>query len=73
MTSPTFKDNNWLSSARALNAAEFLIENNNLDPRNLKYSGRGSMSRLPTILPQREEPRTEESKSGFSMSIVEDN
>jgi chemotaxis protein MotB len=41
MTSPTFKDNNWLSSARALNAAEFLIENNNLDPRNLKYSGRG--------------------------------
>ncbi len=41
MTSPGFKDNNWLSSARALNAAEFLIENNKLDPRNLKYSGRG--------------------------------
>lgn len=41
MTSPTFKDNNWLSSARALNAAEFLIENNKLDPKMLKYSGRG--------------------------------
>lgn len=41
MTSPTFKDNNWLSSARALNAAEFLIENNNLDPKMVKYSGRG--------------------------------
>lgn len=41
MTSPTFKDNNWLSSARALNAAEFLIENNKLDPQNVKYSGRG--------------------------------
>lgn len=41
MTSPTFKDNNWLSSARALNAAEFLINNNKLDPQNLKYSGRG--------------------------------
>lgn len=41
MTSPTFKDNNWLSSARALNAAEFLIKNNRLDPKNVKYSGRG--------------------------------
>lgn len=41
MTSPTFKDNNWLSSARALNAAEFLIDNNKLDPKNVKYSGRG--------------------------------
>lgn len=41
MTSPTFKDNNWLSSARALNAAEFLIENNKLNPQNVKYSGRG--------------------------------
>jgi chemotaxis protein MotB len=41
MTSPTFKDNNWLSSARALNAAEFLIDNNKLDPQNVKYSGRG--------------------------------
>jgi chemotaxis protein MotB len=41
MTSPTFKDNNWLSSARALNAAEFLIDNNKLNPQNVKYSGRG--------------------------------
>jgi len=36
-----YKDNNWLSSARALNAAEYLIENNNIDPKLLKYSGRG--------------------------------
>ncbi|WP_087758769.1 OmpA/MotB family protein [Herbinix luporum] len=41
MASPTFKDNNWLSSARALNAAEFLIKNNKLDPKLVKYSGRG--------------------------------
>lgn len=41
MTSPTFKDNNWLSSARALNAAEFLIDNNKLNPETVKYSGRG--------------------------------
>ena len=41
MTSPTFKDNNWLSSARALNAAEFLIDNNKLNPDTVKYSGRG--------------------------------
>lgn len=41
MVSKTFKNNNWLSSARALNAAEFLIENNKLDPKMLKYSGRG--------------------------------
>lgn len=41
MTSPTFKDNNWLSSARALSAADFLINNNKLNPQNVKYSGRG--------------------------------
>ena len=41
MTSGTYKDNNWLSSARALNAADYLIKNNNLDPAKLKYSGRG--------------------------------
>lgn len=41
MRSSTFENNNWLSSARALNAAEFLINNNNLDPQNVKYSGRG--------------------------------
>ncbi len=41
MTSGSFKDNNWLSSARALNAAEFLINNSKLDPTHIKYSGRG--------------------------------
>lgn len=41
MSSSRFKDNNWLSSARALNAADFLINNNKLDPQNVKYSGRG--------------------------------
>ncbi len=41
MTSGRFDNNNWLSSARALNAAEFLINNNKLDPKMVKYSGRG--------------------------------
>ena len=41
MTSSAYRDNNWLSSARALNAAEYLIDNSGLDPTNLKYSGRG--------------------------------
>lgn len=41
MSSNSFKDNNWLSSARALNAAEYLIDNNKLDPAKVKYSGRG--------------------------------
>ena len=36
-----FSDNNWLSSARALNAAEYLIQNCGIDPDYLKYSGRG--------------------------------
>jgi len=36
-----YRDNNWLSSARALNAAEFLIKNCDIDPTKLKYSGRG--------------------------------
>lgn len=36
-----FADNNWLSSARALNAAEFLIDKCGIDPARLKYSGRG--------------------------------
>lgn len=39
--SSEYKDNNWLSSARALNAAEFLIDNCDIDPDRLKYSGRG--------------------------------
>jgi chemotaxis protein MotB len=41
MNSSTYKDNNWLSSARALNAADYLIENSGLDPAFVKYSGRG--------------------------------
>jgi chemotaxis protein MotB len=41
MNSTTFKDNNWLSSARALNATEYLIENSGLEPGMVKYSGRG--------------------------------
>lgn len=41
MTSGSFQDNNWLSSARALKAAEYLIETHNLDPSKIKYSGRG--------------------------------
>lgn len=41
ISSKAFKDNNWLSSARALNAADFLIKTNHMDPKKLKYSGRG--------------------------------
>lgn len=41
MSSSTYKDNNWLSSARALNAADYLITIKNLDPAKIKYSGRG--------------------------------
>jgi len=41
VTSGNFKDNNWLSTARALNAAQYLIDNCDLDPASLKYSGRG--------------------------------
>lgn len=41
ITRSTYKNNNWLSSARALYTAEFLIENNELNPETIKYSGRG--------------------------------
>ena len=41
MTSGSFKDNNWLSSARALYSAEYLISAGGLDPAQIKYSGRG--------------------------------
>lgn len=41
MNSSTYRDNNWLSSARALNAAEYLIDVCGIDPETLKYSGRG--------------------------------
>jgi len=36
-----FKDNNVLSSARALSVFEYLIENTTLDPATIKHSGRG--------------------------------
>ena len=39
--SSQYKDNNWLSSARALNAAEYLINECGINPAKLKYSGRG--------------------------------
>lgn len=41
MNNSKYKDNNWLSSARALNAADYLIKKCKLDPRYIKYSGRG--------------------------------
>jgi len=41
MVSGAYKDNNWLSSARALNAADYLIKTKHLDPAKIKYSGRG--------------------------------
>lgn len=41
MTGSKFRDNNWLSSARALNAADFLIKKCGMDPAYIKYSGRG--------------------------------
>ncbi len=41
MSGSKYKDNNWLSSARALNAADYLITKGKLDPAYIKYSGRG--------------------------------
>jgi chemotaxis protein MotB len=41
ISNSNFRDNNWLSSARALNAAEYLIDKCGIDPDFLKYSGRG--------------------------------
>ncbi len=37
----TYKDNNWLSSARALNVAAYLIEKKGLNPKTLSWTGRG--------------------------------
>lgn len=39
--SSVYQNNNWLSSARALNTAEYLIKVKGLDAKTLKYSGRG--------------------------------
>lgn len=36
-----FESNNWLSSARALNAATYLIEEKGLSPATLSWTGRG--------------------------------
>ncbi len=36
-----YKNNNWLSSARALNAATYLMEEKGLDPKTLSWTGRG--------------------------------
>lgn len=39
--SSQFANNNELSSARALSVFDFLLENTNLNPANIKHSGRG--------------------------------
>ena len=39
--SAKFANNNELSSARALNVFDYLVENTNLDPADIKHSGRG--------------------------------
>ncbi|WFR54971.1 flagellar motor protein MotB [Anaerocolumna sp. AGMB13025] len=36
-----FKNNNWLSSARALNAATYLMNEKGLNPKTLSWTGRG--------------------------------
>jgi len=36
-----YSSNNWLSSARALNAAIYLMDEKGLDPKNLSWTGRG--------------------------------
>ncbi|MFV0342268.1 MAG: flagellar motor protein MotB [Anaerocolumna sp.] len=37
----TYLNNNWLSSARALNTATYLIEEKGMDPKTLSWTGRG--------------------------------
>lgn len=41
ISSVAYPNNNWLSSARALNAATYLIEEKGLDPKTLSWTGRG--------------------------------
>ncbi len=41
MRSNAYPDNNWLSSARALNAATYLIKEKGMSPDTLSWSGRG--------------------------------
>lgn len=58
-----YKDNNWLSSARALNAAEYLIGECRIDPSILKYSGRGEYE--PIASNATEEGRAENRRIEF--------
>jgi chemotaxis protein MotB len=37
----TYKDNNWLSSARAINVATYLMDSKGLNPKTLSWTGRG--------------------------------
>lgn len=41
MKSSQYPSNNWLSSARAINAAMYLINEKGLDPKTLSWTGRG--------------------------------
>lgn len=41
MSSGQYPSNNWLSSARAINAAMYLINEKGLDPKTLSWTGRG--------------------------------
>lgn len=41
ISSSLYPNNNWLSSARALNTATYLIEEKNMDPNKLSWTGRG--------------------------------
>lgn len=41
ISNSNYSNNNWLSSARALNAATYLIDECGIDPNYIKYSGRG--------------------------------
>lgn len=41
INSAKFKNNNELSSARALHVFDYLVENTNLNPADIKHSGRG--------------------------------
>ena len=40
-SSNTYKDNNWLSSARAINVAVYLMDKKGLNPKTLSWTGRG--------------------------------
>lgn len=43
-----YANNNWLSSARAINAAMYLIEEKGLDPKTLSWTGRGEYEPIAT-------------------------